>query len=162
MKYRILCVGRIKEGFYRKRMEELCKQIQNNHSIQIMEVEDERTPDPLSHADRMRILKTEGERLLRLLPYNSKELIIALCIDGKQFSTEDWKKRLHQWMEQGGYEQVTYIIGGSLGLDADVIRRAHIRLSFSYLTFPHQLMRVMLAEQIAYTECACGRRDCKK
>lgn len=148
MKYRILCVGKIKEDFYRKRLEELSKEIQKKHTFQIIEVEDEKTSENLSDVERKRILKTEGEKLLRALPYNSKEFIVALCIDGTQYSTEDWIERLCIAAEQKEYNQITYIIGGSLGLDAEVVKRANIKLSFSNLTFPHQLMRVMLAEQI--------------
>ncbi len=151
MKYRILCVGKVKENFYRQRLEELAREIRKKHTFQIIEVEDEKTSENLSDAERKSILKIEGEKLLRALPFNSKELIAALCIDGEQYSTEGWIERLYILAEQKEYNQITYIIGGSLGLDSDVVKRADLKLSFSNLTFPHQLMRVMLAEQIVQT-----------
>lgn len=151
MKYRILCVGKVKENFYRQRLEELAREIRKKHTFQIIEVEDEKTSENLSDAERKSILKIEGEKLLRALPFNSKELIVALCIDGEQYSTEGWIERLYILAEQKEYNQITYIIGGSLGLDSDVVKRADLKLSFSNLTFPHQLMRVMLAEQIVQT-----------
>jgi 23S rRNA (pseudouridine1915-N3)-methyltransferase len=151
MKYRILCVGKVKEDFYRKRISELSKEIQKTDAIQLIEVEDEKTSENLSEIERTRILQIEGDRLLRVLPYNPRELVVALCIDGKQYTTDAWGMQLHALAEQRDCNQITYIIGGSLGLDENVVKRADIRLSFSKLTFPHQLMRVMLMEQIVRT-----------
>lgn len=149
MIYRIVCVGKVKEDFYRKRIEELAKEIRKKHVFQIIEVEDEKTPENLSAMERERILKIEGGKLLHALPHHPEELIVALCIEGKQYSTEEWNRQLGTWSEQKEYKQVTYIIGGSLGLDAEVVKRADVKLSFSKLTFPHQLMRVIVTEQIS-------------
>lgn len=148
MKYRIVCVGKLKEEFYRKRLEELAKDISKTDSFEMIEVNDEKTAENLSPIEREKILRQEGERILRYLPSNQKELIVALCIEGKQYSTKEWAEKLHILLEQREYEQITYVIGGSLGLDDMVVNRADLKLSFSNMTFPHQLMRVVLAEQI--------------
>lgn len=148
MKIRILCVGKIKEEFYRKQLAEYQKSINKYCQFEIIEVEDEKTMERLSETERNRILKIEGERLNKYLMDNPGELIVALCIEGKKFSSEEWNQKLKNWIQQRELQQVTYIIGGSLGLDSDIVRKADVKLSFSNLTFPHQLMRVMLTEQI--------------
>jgi 23S rRNA (pseudouridine1915-N3)-methyltransferase len=111
MKYRILCVGKVKEEFYRKRIDGLLQNVSGNDSLQIVEVPDEKTEEHLSATERQQILRIEGERLLRLMPYQSKELVVALCIHGRQYSTEAWKARVRALTEQNEYEQITYVIG---------------------------------------------------
>lgn len=149
MKIRILCVGKIKEVFYQKRIEEYSAEIQKQCQFEIIEVDDEKTAEHMSETELRTVLKAEGERLLRYLNRNSKELVVALCIDGKKYSTEGWNRNLQEQIQKKEIQQITYIIGGSLGLDQTVIQRADQKLSFSNLTFPHQLMRVILTEQIA-------------
>lgn len=149
MKIRVLCVGKVKEDFYRRRIKELQQQIAKRTEIEIIEVEDERTPDGSSEMSLNRIREAEGERLLHYLPNQAEALVIALCIEGKKYNQEQWKAMLQKQIREYGIREVTYIIGGSVGLDERVVRRADIRLSFSDMTFPHQLMRVMLMEQIA-------------
>lgn len=149
MKIRILCVGKVKEGFYRRLIEEYSTSIRKRCSFEILEVEDEKTAEHMSEAERRKLLEVEGDRLLKYLDRNPKELVAALCIEGKMYSSQDWSSLIREQIRQKEIQQITYIIGGSLGLDARVVRRADLTLSFSRLTFPHQLMRVLLAEQIA-------------
>lgn len=149
MKIRILCVGKIKEKFYRQRIQELEQKIKKKAELEIIEVEDERTPDGSNEGNLNRIRRAEGERLLHYLQNDAEELVIALCIDGKKYNQELLKKTLQNRIQNYGIRRITYIIGGSVGLDERVVRRADIRLSFSDMTFPHQLMRVMLLEQIS-------------
>ena len=149
MNYRVVCVGKIKEEFYRKRVEEYAAMINKRHRLQIQELQDERTYENMSDAERKKILHVEGERILHVLQPDSKELVVALCIDGKQYSSDAWSRRVNRLAQEKEYQQITYVIGGSLGLDELVVKRSDLKLSFSNLTFPHQLMRVMLLEQIA-------------
>lgn len=149
MKIRILCVGKVKEAFYRERILEYSKVIQKNCSFEILEVMDERTDGHMSETEIRQVQRAEGERLLKYLNPTGRELVIALCIDGDACSSEAWCRRMTKQIKEQEIALLTFIIGGSLGLDAQVVRRADQRLSFSRLTFPHQLMRVLLAEQIA-------------
>lgn len=151
MKIRVLCVGKVKEEFFQKQLQEYVVRIRRHCDFEIVEVEDEKTEEQLSESERKRILSTEGQRLLKYLEHRQDELVVALCIEGKQYSTENWKRKLAMVTEQRELHQITYIIGGSLGLDTQVVSRADLKLSFSKLTFPHQLMRVLLAEQIRQT-----------
>ncbi len=148
MKLRVLCVGKVKEEFYRNRIQEFSEQLNRQVKTEIIEVEDERTPDGSNELNLNKIRQAEGERLLRYLPKNAEELVIALCIDGKKYNQEQLMRLIKRYEAERGISQVTYVIGGSVGLDERVIRRADVRLSFSDMTFPHQLMRVMLLEQL--------------
>lgn len=103
----------------------------------------------MSETERKKLLGLEGDRLLKYLDRNPGELIAALCIEGKMYSSQSWHDLLQKQIQQKEIHQITYIIGGSLGLDGRVVQRADLTLSFSRLTFPHQLMRVLLVEQIA-------------
>lgn len=149
MKIRILCVGKVKEAFYRKLIEEYSNSVRKRCSFEILEVEDEKTAEHMSEAERKKLLELEGDRLLKYLDRNPGELIAALCIEGKMYSSQSWHDLLQKQIQQKEIHQITYIIGGSLGLDGRVVQRADLTLSFSRLTFPHQLMRVLLVEQIA-------------
>lgn len=149
MKIRILCVGKVKEEFYRKKIIEYSAEIRRKSQLEIIEVEDERTTEHMSDLERNKLLRIEGERLLKHLERNPKEFVAVLCIEGKAYSSPEWSRKLQNQIRQNEIQQITYIIGGSLGLDQRVMERADQSLSFSHLTFPHQLMRVILMEQIA-------------
>lgn len=149
MKIRVLCVGKVKEEFYRKRVMEYRSMIGKRCDFEIIEVADEKTAEGMSGAERDRLLDMEGSRLLKYLDRNPRELIAALCIEGKQYDSGAWRELLRKQIEEKELCQITYIIGGSMGLSPKVVRRADQCLSFSRLTFPHQLMRVVLLEQIA-------------
>lgn len=145
MTIRILCVGKIKEAFYRDAIAELIKRMGRYATTEIIEVAEEKAPEGLSQAEKEQILANEGERLLGKT--DERDHIIALCIEGKKLTSEAFAAHIRTAM-LAGKSRIVLIIGGSFGLHPSVKRRADMLLSFSDMTFPHQLFRVMLAEQI--------------
>ena len=141
----IICVGKIKEEFYRNAMKKMSDEINQKHHFQVFEVADEKTQDGASQKEEEKIIQTEGEKIEKYL--KPDDHIIALCIEGKQISKEELKKTLNKMQEQSSGRMV-FLIGGSLGLWDKLVKRAELKLSFSKMTFPHQLMRVMLTEVI--------------
>ena len=145
MKISIVCVGKIKESFYREAVAEYAKRLSRYCKPEIVEVPDEKTPDGASLQMKEQILEKEGRRILEKL--HADAYICTLEIGGKRLSSEE----LARWMEKqtvSGTSHIMFVIGGSLGLHESVSRRADFSLSFSDMTFPHQLMRVILTEQI--------------
>ena len=145
MKITVLCVGKIKESYLREAIAEYSKRLSRYAELQIVEVADEKTPDDASPATEAKILQTEGERLLRALRRDA--YTIALAIDGKGLSSVQLSEKIDA-LTVSGVSLIQFVIGGSLGLAPEVIAAADFRLSFSAMTFPHQLMRVILLEQI--------------
>lgn len=145
MTIRILCVGKIKEAFYRDAIAELMKRMGRYAAAEVIEVAEEKAPEGLSQAEKEQILANEGERLLGKT--DERDHIIALCIEGKKLTSEAFAAHIRTAM-LAGKNRIVFIIGGSFGLHPSVKRRADMLLSFSDMTFPHQLFRVMLAEQI--------------
>lgn len=145
MKIRILCVGKIKESYYRKAIEELKKKISVYTPLEIVEVTDEKTPDKASLLLEEKIKEIEGKRLLSHIRFD--EYVFALCIEGDQLTTKKFRSKIRQLINQEK-ESVVFLIGGSLGLHEEVVKRANAKISFSSMTFPHQMMRVLLLEQI--------------
>ena len=145
MKITILCVGKVKEKFYRDAIEEFSKRLSRYCKLEIIEVADEKTQEEASEIEIRIVKDKEGERLIK----NIKEdaYVVCLCIDGKQLDSEELSEKIEQIGIQGK-SHVYFIIGGSLGLADIVVKRADFKLSFSKMTFPHQLMRVILLEQI--------------
>ncbi len=145
MKITLITVGKIKESFYRDAAAEYAKRLLSYCTLQIIEVADEPTRENMSPAQEKDLLRKEGQRILAKIPKGSH--VVALCIDGKQLDSV----QMSQWLEDlpvRGHSHLTLIIGGSVGLDSEVIARADEKISFSKLTFPHQLMRVILLEQL--------------
>ncbi len=144
MKITIICVGKIKEKFYRQAIEEYAKRLSRYISLEIVEVADEKAPQTLSPAEEEIVKNKEGERILSKLKdgYN-----VALAIEGKTFASEGFADLIAKKSIEG-ISHINFIIGGSLGLSPEVMKRADLSLSFSEMTFPHQLMRVILLEQI--------------
>ncbi len=145
MKIRVLAVGKVKEKFYRQAVEEFEKRLSRYCKLEILEVADEKTPDRAGERLMELIKEREGERLLKHI--SEQDYVCALAIEGKQpdsMALADMIKRLGV----NGSSSIVFIIGGSLGLHESVLKRADVLLSFSNLTFPHQLMRVLLLEQI--------------
>lgn len=142
---RLICVGRIKEPFFREGLDFYSKKIRGSGRFEIVECADEPTPDSASPAEEDRIRDKEGERILKRIREGS--FVIALCIDGDYHGTREWKKiiRRKAVLTRG---RLDLIIGGSLGLSPAVIRKADKKLSFSGLTFPHQMMRLILCQQL--------------
>ena len=145
MKITVLCVGKIKEKYFTDAIAEYAKRIGRYHKLEIVEVADEKTPDGASAALAEQIKAREGERLLK----NMKDgaYVVALAIEGKELSSVELSQKLDKLAAYGD-SHVVFVIGGSLGLSSQVLSRADYRLSFSKMTFPHQLMRVVLLEQI--------------
>lgn len=145
MKITVLTVGKIKEKYFTAALAEYSKRLGRYCRLEIIEVQDEKTPDKAPEAINLQIKEKEGERLLA----NMKEdaYVIALAIQGKELSSEQLAQKISQ-LTLNGKSHITFVIGGSLGLSDAVLKRADYQLSFSPMTFPHQLMRVILLEQI--------------
>lgn len=146
MKIQLICVGKLKEDYLKKLIDRYAKEIRKKYTFEIIELPDEETPANASKKQEENIIKKEGTRILSRIPSDS--FVIPLCIEGKPFSTEQFQKRWSQ-LRQEGVSCVTFIIGGSLGLSREVAAKGQIKLSFSRLTFPHQLMRLILTEQLS-------------
>lgn len=145
MKITVACVGKIKEKYLREGIQEYAKRLGRYCRLEWHEVADEKTPDGASAAQEEKIRDTEGLRLLRGIPDSS--YVIALAIQGKMLDSPGLAARIAD-LGNRGVSHVVFVIGGSLGLSEAVLRRADFLWSFSELTFPHQLMRMMLLEQI--------------
>lgn len=145
MKITIICVGKLKERFYREAAAEYVKRLSKYCRIEIIEVQDEKTPDHASPAMEEQIKEKEASRILKHI--NEDAFIYSLEINGEQPDSVELSKQLEE-LAIKGQSHIQFIIGGSLGLHETVSRIAHKALSFSKMTFPHQLMRVILLEQI--------------
>lgn len=145
MKITVLCVGKIKEDFYSKAVAEYAKRLGRYCNLQIIEVADEKTPDSAGAAEEARIKEKEGERLLSRVREDMH--VIALAIDGREMDSVQMAGHMERLMLEGK-SHAAFVIGGSLGLADRVLKRADEQISFSKLTFPHQLMRVILLEQV--------------
>lgn len=145
MKITILCVGKIKEDFYRKAVAEYTKRLSSYCRLDVIETADEKTPDSASAALEMQIKEKEGQRLLKYI--RDDTYVIALAIHGKEFDSLQMSSAIEQ-LALRGKSSLVFVIGGSLGLSDEILKRADEAWSFSKLTFPHQLMRVILLEQI--------------
>ena len=141
----IACVGKLKEAYWRDACAEYVKRLGAFCRIQIVEVAEERLPDTPSAAQIEAAIDAEGQRLLSKIPASAS--VIALCIEGKQLSSEALSKQMTDWAVDG-VSHVVFVIGGSFGLSEAVKREAALRLSFSPMTFPHQLARILALEQI--------------
>ena len=145
MKIRIICVGKIKENFYREAIAEYAKRLSKFTSFSIVEVPDEKTDEKASQKENDLVLSKEGKRILEQI--GNDDYVISLCIEGKPLSSVDFSKKISDVL-LNGYSNIDFLIGGSLGLSDEVKKRSDFKLSFSEMTFPHQLMRVVLSEQI--------------
>ncbi len=145
MKIRVIAVGKIKEKYIRDGINEYLKRLSRYCSVEIIEVEDEKTQENLTNREIDIIKDKEGKRILSKISPNS--YIISLVIEGKQMSSEELANKIEDLMIEG-VNDLTFIIGGSLGLSREVIEKSNLKLSFSKMTFPHQLMRMVLLEQI--------------
>ena len=145
MRITILAVGKIKEKFFREALEEYGKRLSRYCRLEIIEVLDEKTPDHAGEALKEQILQKEAERILGKI--SGDAYVITLEIMGKELVSVSFSGMLQQ-LGVTGKSQIVFVIGGSLGLHESVSRRADRKISFSQMTFPHQLMRVILCEQI--------------
>lgn len=145
MQITIVCVGKIKEQFYRDAVAEYAKRLSRYCKFNIIEVNDEMTPDNAGEALTEQILRKEGERILSRIPEGA--FVFTLEIKGKKYSSEALAAKISD-LTVSGYSHIVFVIGGSLGLHSSVLQKADGGISFSDMTFPHQLMRVILSEQI--------------
>ena len=145
MKITILAVGKIKEKYLSIAIDEYSKKIRKNCDLEIIEVPDEKAPDNMSISQEIQVKKIESDKMIKQLDLSSH--IMALTIDGVQKTTEKMAKKLRQ-LNLREIDHITFLIGGSLGLSDEIINQANEKISFSKMTFPHQLMRVILLEQV--------------
>ena len=151
MKVTVIAAGKIKEKYFTDAVREYEKRLSRYVTLSIEEVMDEPTPENASDADKARILDREGERFSRILDRYPGAYVIALAIEGKTLDSVALSRHLTD-LQVHGISHLIFVIGGSLGLSPQVLNRSHEKLSFSRLTFPHQLMRVILLEQIYRSE----------
>ena len=145
MKITIITVGKIKEKYLKDAIAEYSKRLSRYCKLEILEVADEKTPDGASEIVEENIREKEGERILK--PIKEDAYVITLEINGKMLTSEELADRIETLGIQGK-SHLVFVIGGSIGLGKEVLRRSDYALSFSKMTFPHQLMRVILLEQI--------------
>ena len=145
MNIKIIGVGKLKEKYLVQAMQEYLKRLQAYAKVEVIELADEKAPENLSETQMMQIKDKEGERILAKI--KDQEYVIALAIEGKNPSSEAFAQQIENLGIQGK-SQLVFVIGGSLGLSPAVMQRSNAQTSFGKMTFPHQLMRVMLTEQI--------------
>ncbi len=145
MKITILAVGKVKEKYFTGAIQEYSKRLSRYCKLEIIEVADEKTPDKASEKEEEQIRQKEAERLQKYIREDAH--VIALAIEGKQTTSEGFADKINNLGLQGK-SHIIFVIGGSIGLAPEILNRADEKLSFSQMTFPHQLMRVVLLEQV--------------
>lgn len=144
MKIKLLCVGKVKEKYFTDAINEYVKRLSKFTTVEIVEVPDEMTKDKASEAENLTVLKKEGDRLLSKI--KDSDYVVTLEIEGKKLSSIGLAEKISDICLKAS--TICLVIGGSLGLDTRVKQRSDFHLSFSDLTFPHQLMRVIVLEQL--------------
>ena len=141
----VICVGRLREKYFADAADEYVKRLKRIMPVTVIELPDE--PEPAQPSDKLNeaVMKREGEKILQKI--GPQDHVIAMCIDGRQYESTELARKMSDLFTQGK-SHVTFLIGGSLGLHPDVLKRANERMSMSKMTFPHQLARVMLLEQL--------------
>ncbi|MDT1939407.1 MULTISPECIES: 23S rRNA (pseudouridine(1915)-N(3))-methyltransferase RlmH [Carnobacterium] len=145
MNIKIISVGKLKEKYLKMGIEEYVKRLGAYCKIELIEVLDEKAPEKLSAAEMIQVKEKEGERILSKIPENA--YVFALAIEGKQRTSEEFSKEIDQ-LGISGKSQLVFVIGGSLGLSDTVLKRSNTQISFGKMTLPHQLMRLVLVEQV--------------
>jgi 23S rRNA (pseudouridine1915-N3)-methyltransferase len=145
MNITLVTVGKIKEKYFKDAIAEYSKRLSRYCKLDIVEVADEKTPDNASEVLENQIKQKEAERILKYIREDS--YCIALAIDGKKYNSMDFARHIEK-LGVSGKSNLSFVIGGSLGLHDSVLKRANEKISFSDMTFPHQLMRVILLEQV--------------
>lgn len=141
----IICVGKLKEKFYIEAVQEYSKRLSGYCKLNLVELPEERLPDKPTQAQIDAALSKEGEAISNRIPKGA--VVVALCVEGKQQSSEALARQLSTWMV-GGNSQIVFLIGGSYGMTPTVKAKAQLKLSLSLMTLPHHLARVMLLEQV--------------
>lgn len=145
MKIQIICIGKLKEKYWTEAVAEYSKRLQRFCTLEIVELKEARLPDKASAADEENVKLEEGRSILKQI--SDSTYVITLEVLGKALSSEELAGKIENLVGMGRSD-IAFVIGGSLGLSAEVSRRADFKLSFSRMTFPHQMMRVILLEQI--------------
>ncbi len=145
MKIKLICVGKLKEKYLSDGMNEYLKRLSAYAQVEVVEVADEKIPDNASLAQEMLVKAKEGRRILDKVKQD--DYVILLDVKGQEIDSEQFADRIEDCMINGK-STIDFIIGGSLGHGDEVLSRANLRVSFSQMTFPHQLMRLILVEQI--------------
>jgi 23S rRNA (pseudouridine1915-N3)-methyltransferase len=148
MEIKIVTVGKIKEKYLKDAIEVYSKKLKKYCTVNVIEVPDEKTPDNASEKEELQIKAKEGQSILKNVADTA--YVFALAIGGKMLTTEEFSRNIKA-LENKRETKLVFIIGGSLGLSNEVLSRANYKLSFSKMTFPHQLMRVILLEQLIKT-----------
>ena len=145
MNISIVTVGKLKEKYLKQGIEEYLKRLGSYAKVEVIEVPDEKAPEELSDTEMVQVKQKEGERILAKISPDT--YVIALAINGKLKSSEELADTLDK-LATYGKSKIAFVIGGSLGLSDEILKRADEQLSFSKMTFPHQLMRLILVEQV--------------
>lgn len=145
MKITVIAVGKIKEKFYREAVAEYEKRLSRYCKLEIIQVEDEKTPDKAGTAVEAEIKRKEAERIMKYIREDA--YVVTLEIQGKMYDSEEFASEIEKLATQGN-SHIQFIIGGSLGLHEEICKKADRAVSFSKMTYPHQLMRVILLEQV--------------
>lgn len=145
MNISIITIGKLKEKYLKQGIQEYLKRLSSYAKVEIIELADEKAPENLSESEMEQVKQKEGVRILAKISDDTH--VIALAINGKQKSSEELAKEIDS-LATYGKSKVAFVIGGSLGLSSEVMKRSNAALSFSKMTFPHQLMRLVLVEQI--------------
>ena len=144
MTVRIVCVGKLKERYFEDACAEFQKRLGRFCTLEIIELPDEKAPESLHPAEEDIVREKEGKRILKAI--GAKDFVVALAIDGKQMRSEEFAAFLEE--KETEARVLTFVIGGSLGLSPEVYARANTRISFSKMTFPHRIARLLLLEQL--------------
>lgn len=145
MKVKLVTVGKLKEKYLKDGIAEYSKRLSRFAKLEMVELADEKTPDKASPAENQQIMEKEAERILGKIA--DREFVVVLAIEGQQFPSDKFSQILQETTIKG-FSDITFVIGGSLGLAPRVKQRANLLMSFGQLTLPHQLMRLVLVEQI--------------
>ncbi|MGM0943296.1 MAG: 23S rRNA (pseudouridine(1915)-N(3))-methyltransferase RlmH [Bacillota bacterium] len=145
MKITIVSVGKLKEKYLKQGIDEYMKRLNAYAKVSIKEVADEKAPENMSEAEMLEVKEREGERILSQL--SADTYVITLEVNGRMLSSEQLAKKMDE-LATYGKSKIAFVIGGSLGISKEVQKRSDLALSFSKMTFPHQLMRLVLLEQV--------------
>lgn len=148
MEIKIITVGKLKEKYLKQGIAEYTKRLQKYTKMTFIEVPDEKAPETLSEKEMETVKEKEGERILSKI--SDQDYVFALAILGKEYDSVSFAKEIDR-LQTHGHSKITFVIGGSLGLSSDVMKRADATISFGKLTYPHQLMKLILCEQIYRT-----------
>ncbi|MBR6039712.1 MAG: 23S rRNA (pseudouridine(1915)-N(3))-methyltransferase RlmH [Clostridia bacterium] len=154
MTVRVVCVGKLKEKYFEDACAEFQKRLSRFVTLEIVELADEKAPESLHPKDEDLVREKEGKRVLKAI--GQKDFVVALAIDGKQMSSEAFAAFLAE--KETEARPLTFVIGGSLGLSPEVYARANAKLSFSKMTFPHRIARLLLLEQL-YRGCKINAHE---